>query len=134
MAGNAQAKAIADASGLTDNAFESSEKKGFVRQHDIALEFWGSTDGARYTTDSPGWYNVHITGQVGRTYYNNIDNIVTIVMPEGTDLSSLTLQYSNYSNWSTSPTSSTTGDFTGPVTYTTTRPQNAGDLTNPTFW
>jgi len=120
VSGNAQAKAIADASGLTDNAFEATEKKGFVRQHDIALEFWGSTDGARYTPDCPGWYDVRISGQVGRTYYNNIDNIVTIVMPEGTDLSSLTLQYNNYSNWSTSPASGTTDDFTGPVTYTTT--------------
>ena len=120
LASNASAKAIADAAGVTDNAFKATEDKGFVRQHNIALEFWGSTDGARYTTDCPGWYNVRISGQIGRTYYNNIDNIATIVMPEGTDLSSLTLQYANYSDWSTSPASGTTDDFTDPVTYTVT--------------
>ena len=120
LSSNASAKAIADAAGLTDDSIKTGNEKGFTLRQDITQNYWGDTDYARNIYDYQGWYNVRISGQVGTTSYDNVNNVVTIVMPEGTDLSALVLQYANESGWNVSPATGTTQDFTSPVTYTIT--------------
>jgi len=130
LASNASAKAIADAAGLTDNAFKADNEAGFTLRQDITQNYWGHTDYARNIYDYQGWYNVRISGQVGTTSYDNVNKVATIVMPEGTDLSALVLQYSNESGWNITPGTGTTQNFTSPVTYTIT---SAGGGTTKTW-
>ena len=130
LASNASAKAIADAAGLTDDSIKTGNEKGFTLRQDIVQNYWGDTDYARNIYDYQGWYNVRIDGQVGTTSYDNVNNIATIVMPEGTDLSALSLQYSNESGWNVSPATGTVQDFTSPATYTIT---SAGGGTTKTW-
>ena len=120
LSGNATAQSIANSAGLTDKSIKAGEDNGFWLRHEIAQDYWSGDDYARYIDDERGWYNVRIDGQIGRTYYDDINKVATIVMPEGADLSALSLQYSNESGWNITPGTGTTLNFTDPVAYTIT--------------
>ena len=117
---NATTKAIIDAAGPTDTSIKEGYENGYSFRHDIDMTYV-SLDEPRFSELVQGWYNVQVENQVGRTYYDYVNKVVTVAVPKGTDRSSLGLTFSTESNYSGSPASGTRQDFTKPVTYKITR-------------
>ena len=117
LTSDSRTKAIIDAAGLTDDSVKAGVAEKFWLRHDVVQDYYVDLDYARYISDPYGWYNVKISGQVGRTYLDHVNKVATIVMPEGTDMSALALTFSNESGWNCGTTSGSTQNFTSPVTY-----------------
>ena len=120
LSSNAAALSIAYEAGLLDESVKNGEDKGFWLRHNISQEYWTNSDCARYIVEERGWYDVRVSGQIGRTYYDDINRVATIVVPEDTDLSALSLQYVAEDGWTVTPNSGAAQDFAEPIAYTLT--------------
>lgn len=115
----AAAVSIMNNAGLTDESVKGNVTIGFASEHNVVQEIYPNCN-SRYFKEAWGWSDVLITGQISTTIYDGISHKVTMVMPAGTDLSSLALTYSLDDGWTCDKASGSVQDFTNPVTYTLT--------------
>lgn len=108
---------IIENAGLLDESLKDGVWEGFARQHDIVQGFYPGEDD-RYIKPVAGWENVSVPNQVGRTVYDSINGILSIVVDGDADITALPLTFDLLEGWTCDKTSGSVQDFTNPVTYT----------------
>lgn len=112
-----EAQNIINNAGLLDKSLKDDVENGFALEHQILQDILKDHT-CRRIRKAWGWQNVQIAGQIGKTTYDRVAYEITIVVPEGTDLSALSLTYEAESGFSCDKKSGSVQDFTSPVTYT----------------
>lgn len=114
---------IIENAGLLDESLKDGMWEGFARQHDIVQGFYPGEDD-RYIKPVAGWENVSVPNQVGRTVYDSINGILSIVVDGDADITALPLTFDLLEGWTCDKTSGSVQDFTNPITYTLTDGSN----------
>lgn len=113
------AMTIINNAGLQDTSIKNGIAAGFAPEHNIVQDMYPDCN-SRFIERPAGWSSVGIPNQISNTILNTLSYEITIVMPSGTDLSSLALTYELDEGWTCDKTSGSTQNFTSPVTYTLT--------------
>ena len=113
------AQAIIDNAGLTDVSVKNGVRVGVADKHNVVLTQYPDCE-AYYFARSTGLLTFSIANQVGNTQYNKLARTVSILMPEGTDLTALAGSYMAAAGFTCDKASGSVQDFSAPVTYTFT--------------
>ena len=112
----AAAQTIINNAGLTDDGVKAGITNGAVTQHTISFTQYADSD-AYYFTTINGLVSFTIPSQLGGTQYNWEDHEITIIMPAGTSLTSLSPAYVAESGFTCNKLSGAAQDFSLPVEY-----------------
>ncbi|MBO5070832.1 MAG: discoidin domain-containing protein, partial [Roseburia sp.] len=114
-----QAQAIIDNAGLLDNSVKHGVTEGIAAKHNISLTKYLDGESYYFTKDN-GLTSFTIPGQVGNTQYNWSNYEIEILVPEGTDLTSLVPVIELEAGYTSDKDADVAQDFTNPVIYTLT--------------
>lgn len=110
------AQSIIDAAGLTDGSIKSRVTSGVATKHNVQLTAYPDAE-TYYFTTANGLTSFSIPNQMGGSQYNWLERKILIMMPEGTDITSLNPVYEAENGFTCNKVSGSEQNFTSPVEY-----------------